>query len=84
VRLSGAVDNEAGVPRHHIRAVLSVSLACAERKSLVARNVARLAEPIAMPPADGRCGFRREFRDVRVDEAPDVVRLRGRRPRQKG
>ncbi len=35
--------------RHHIRAVLSVALAYAERKGLVARNVARLAEPIAMP-----------------------------------
>lgn len=34
--------------RHHIRAVLSVSLAYAERKNLVARNVARLAEPITM------------------------------------
>jgi hypothetical protein len=35
--------------RHHIRAVLSVSLAYAERKNLVPRNVARLAEPITMP-----------------------------------
>ncbi|MBU6422407.1 MAG: site-specific integrase [Chloroflexota bacterium] len=35
--------------RHHIRAVLSVSLTYAERKSLVPRNVARLAEPISMP-----------------------------------
>jgi len=39
--------------RHHIRAVLSVALAYAERKGLVARNVARLAEPIAMPSYKG-------------------------------
>lgn len=39
--------------RHHIRAVLSVSLAYAERKNLVPRNVARLAEPIAMPTYKG-------------------------------
>jgi integrase len=39
--------------RHHIRAVLAVALAYAERKNLVARNVARLAEPIAMPTYKG-------------------------------
>lgn len=39
--------------RHHIRAVLSVALAYAERKSLVPRNVARLAEPISMPTYKG-------------------------------
>jgi len=39
--------------RHHIRALLSVSLAYAERKGLVPRNVARLAEPIAMPTYKG-------------------------------
>ncbi len=39
--------------RHHIRAVLSVALAYAERKNLVPRNVARLAEPIAMPTYKG-------------------------------
>jgi integrase len=39
--------------RHHIRAVLSVALAYAERKNLVARNVARLAEPISMPTYKG-------------------------------
>ena len=39
--------------RHHIRAVLSVALAYAERKNLVPRNVARLAEPISMPSYKG-------------------------------
>ncbi len=39
--------------RHHIRAVLSVALAYAERKNLVPRNVARLAEPISMPTYKG-------------------------------
>jgi len=35
--------------RHHICAVLAVALAYAERKNLVARNVAKLAEPITLP-----------------------------------
>ena len=39
--------------RHHISAVLSVALAYAERKNLVPRNVARLAEPITMPTYKG-------------------------------
>jgi integrase len=39
--------------RHHIRAVLSVALAYAERKNIVPRNVARLAEPISVPTYKG-------------------------------
>jgi integrase len=51
--LNGLRGRVSDTTRHHVRAVLSVALAYAERKSLVPRNVARLAEPISMPTYKG-------------------------------